>query len=469
MAITSPTYAVSGVSLSSFNSPELFNGLNSNDRSYFKDLVMKFGPENYSIISMALGNFADIDYTDNHTFYHYEKRQLHASFAVASQVASTGAGNAVTVTVGSNDYYLSGTQSPIRAGETMRLESSGVFVEIVSVSKSTANAHTAVIKPLDITQNIASAGSSNILAGDIFTFRGATNVGEGSTALDGKSPIWDKITNTITEHRDDFTITDIADMEKQEIMLVNGKPYYRYIAIDDINRRYLNEQSWKIMEGVAVTNTGLNANIGNGNTNGTKGVIPFVQAGGSTVQWTAANGIQIGDFQALARQLSYYGSASEYHLLMDLNSKQAFDNFLFTTYKNTYDAASYESVGKSKEASAAYGFDTFRMNGITWHSYVNPQFTPDMVYKRPFTLGSSYNNFSLAIPQKQNLSKDNKTYPSFQIIWQRQPNGNRVTVAETGLMAPNNKTTTANRTYTQIGYYGVRVFGANGYAIFQGV
>ena len=469
MANTSPAYSLSGVSLSQFNSPQLFNGLNSNDRSYFKDLIMKWGPENYSLISMALGNFADTDYTDNHTFYHYEKRQLHQSFAVLANVTGGAAGAPVTVTVGANDYYQSGTQSPIRAGETMRLESSGILVQIVSVNKSTANAHTAVVQPLDSTVALTSKGSINILAGDIFTFRGATNVGEGSTLLDSISPIWDKVTNTVTEHRDDFTITDIADMEKQEIMLINGQPYYRNIAVDDLNRRYLNDQSWKIMEGVAVTSTGLNANIGNGATNGTKGVIPFVQAAGSTVQWTAASGIQVSDFQALSRQLNYYGSSSEYHLLMDMLSKQSFDTFLFTTYKNTYNAASYESVGKSKEAAAAYGFDTFRMNGITYHSYVNPQFNPEQVYKRTFANGSTYNNFTLCIPQKSNLSKDNKTYPSFQIVWQRQQNGKRVDTYETGGRAPVNKTTTQIRTLTQIGYYGVRVFGANAYAIFQGV
>jgi hypothetical protein len=470
MAITSPAYSQSGIATNSFSYPILLNDLNSNDRSYVKDLIHKYGNENYALVMMSLGKFMDTDYTDNHQFYHYEKRQLHQSFAVAANVSSTGAGASVTVQVGAGDYYESGNRSPIRAGEVMVLDSSNIQVMVVSVNTATPNAHTAVIRPLDSTVNIASAGTSGatILANDLFLFRGAVNVGEGSTRLQGISPLWDRITNTVTEHRDDFAITDIAHMEKQEIKLINGQPYYRDIAVDEVNKRWLNDQFWKLMEGVAVTNTGLTTNTGGGATNGTKGVIPYVQAGGSTVQYNAG-APTISDFQALARQLRYYGGASEYHGLMDLQSKQAFDTFLFTTFKQTYDLVSWESVGGSKEAAVAYGFDTFRMNDITWHFFLNPQFSTSMVYKRPVSVSSAYANYTLFIPQRQNIGKNGESYPSFQIVWQKQPNGDRVSTFETGGFAMQNKTTTMERTFTQIGYYGSRVFGANGYAQFQGV
>lgn len=471
MATTSPAYSQSGIATNSFSYPILLNDLNSNDRSYVKDLVYKYGNENYALVMMALGKFMDTDYTDNHQFYHYEKRQLHQSFAVQSQVSSTGAGGSITVTVGSGDYYENGNRSPIRAGETVLLDSSGQLAEIVSVNTATPNAHTAVLRPLASGTTLASAGSAGayIAAGELILFRGATNVGEGSTRLNGISPLWDKIINYVTEHRDDFAITDIAHMEKQEIKLINGQPYYRDIAVDEVNKRWMNDQFWKLMEGVQVTNTGITTNTGGGATNGTQGVIPYVQAGGSTVQYNAG-APTIADFQALARQLRYYGGASEYHGLMDLQSKQAMDTFLFTTFKQTYDLVSWESVGGTKEAAAAYGFDTFRMNDITWHFFVNPQFSTSMVYKRPVSsLGSNYQNFSLFIPQRQNLGKGGESYPAFQIVWQRQPNGDRVMTFETGGFAMQNKTTTMERTFTQIGYYGSRVFGANGYAIFQGV
>lgn len=469
MAVTSPAYAQSGIATSQLSYAILLNDLNSNDRSYIKDLVYKYGNENYALIMMAMGQYMDTEYTDNHQYYHYEKRQLHQSFAVAADVAQGAAGASITVQVGTSDYYESGARSPIRAGETMMLASSGILVQIISVNTATPNAHTAVVAPLDKTRVIASAGVAKVAAGDLFLFRGATNVGEGSTILSGISPVWDKIINYITEHRDDFTITDIASMEKQEIRVAaNGQPYYRDIAVDEVNKRYMNDQFWKLMEGVLATNTGLNANIGNGATNGTQGVIPYVQAGGSTVQYNAG-APTISDWQALARQLKYYGGASDYHMLMDLGSKQAMDTFLFTTFKQTYDMVNWAHVGGSKEAAVMFGFDTFRMNDISWHLFVNPQFSTSMVYKRPTPLGSSYDNFSLLIPQRQNIGRNGDSYPAFQLVWQKQPNGDRITTFETGGMAMQNKTTTLNRTFTQTGYYGARVFGANGFGIFTGV
>lgn len=471
MANTSPAYSQSGIATSQFQYPVLLNDLNSNDRSYVKDLVYKYGNENYALVMMAMGKYIDEAATENHQFYHYEKRQLHQSFAIQSNVAAAGAGNAVTVTVGSGDYYENGNRTPIREGETMILASTNQLVQIVSVNTNTPNAHTATIKPLDITQNIASAGTAGatVLANDLLLFRGATNVGEGSTKLKGISPVWDKIINYVTEHRDDFTISDIASMEKQEIRVApNGQPYYRDIAVDEVNRRWLNDQFWKLMEGVLVTNTGLNANIGNGATNGTKGVIPYVQSLGSTIQYNAGLPT-IGDFQTLARQLKFYGGASDYHGLMDMLSKQAMDTFLFTTYKQTYDNVNWEHVGGSKEAAAAFGFDTFRMNDISWHFFVNPQFSTAYVYKRPTPLGSAYDNYTLFIPQRQNIGRNGESYPSFQIVWQKNHLGERVLTFETGGFANQNKTTTMERTFTQIGYYGARIFGANGFAIFQGV
>ena len=145
------------------------------------------------------------------------------------------------------------------------------------------------------------------------------------------------------------------------------------------------------------------------------------------------------------------------------------DTFLFTNFKQTYDLVNWEHVGGSKEASVAYGFDTWRMNDITWHFFHNPQFTPEMVYKRPTPLGSAYDNFSLCIPQRQNIGRNGEIYPSFQIVYQKPRNGDRIITAETGLLSPMNKTTTAERTFTMLSYYGARVFGANGYAIFTGV
>ena len=397
MAVTAnPSFATGGISQSQFTSPIIFNDLNSQDRSYLKKLVAKFGDESsYNLFMMAEGKFMDTDMTDNHSFYHYEKRQMHQSFAVLADVAAVAGNATATVTLGAGDYYEGGARSSVRAGSTYMLASSNILVQAISINTGTPNAHTVTFKSLDGSV-IASAGTAGatIKATDLFLDRGATNVGEGSTLLNGIAPVWDRVTNTVTEHRDDFTITDIADMEKQEVFLIDGKPYIFDIAVDDLNKRYLNDQFWKLMEGVTVTNTGLTAATGGGITNGTKGVIPYANANGSTIQYTAG-AVTIADWQALARQVIYYGNSSEYHMLMDQLSKQTMDTFLNTTYKGSFNQASYESVGGSKESGGAYGFDTFRINGITWHLFMNPQFTTSKIYKRPTPYGAKYDNYTL--------------------------------------------------------------------------
>ena len=461
MANTFPsTPTPSGVALSSANR-SLLNNLNIFDRSFEKNLVRIYGAENYAIVQMALGNSVMEAKSDNRQFYHYEKRGLHQAVTVNAQISAPAAGAAVTVTLGSGSYYSSGTQSPIRVGEVVRIMTSGIEGQVTAVNKTTANAHTATITPLRAADAFVSAGSVNLLAGEYLLLRGAVNIGEQSTVLDGISPLLDKITNTTTEHRDDFTITDRADIEKNEVDFGNGQFYYYYLAMDDMNKRYMNQAFFKIMEGVAVDN------LSNG-TVGTLGVIPRVSAAGSTIQYSASSGPAIADIHTLTRTLNFYGGAGEYHFLQDIYQRQAVNDLLFGKYNNG--AIRYASVGGSEEASVSYGFNSFSIDGYTFHFFLNNMFSPEAVYQiNPGAQVPEKRNYGLLIPQKiNNDAKTGKQFPSFQIVFQ-EVNGQRVLTTETGMLAPANKTTTANKTITMLSYPGVRTFAANQYAIFQGV
>ena len=133
--------------------------LNIFDRSFEKNLVRKYGAENYAIVQMALGNSVVEARSDNRQFYHYEKRGLHNSVTVGTTITAPAAGAAVTVTLGSGSYYNSGTQSPIRVGEVVRVMTSGYEGQITAINQTTANAHTATITPLQTTTALVSAGS----------------------------------------------------------------------------------------------------------------------------------------------------------------------------------------------------------------------------------------------------------------------------------------------------------------------
>jgi hypothetical protein len=470
MPNTFPAYSQGAISSSATNRA-LLNDLNIFDRSFEKNLVRKYGAENYAIVQMALGNSVMEAKSDNRLFYHFEKRGLHQAVSVKAAVVAPAAGADVTVTIGSssastfaNDPSYYNSALPLRPGEVVRIMTSGVEGQVVSVSTGSYPL-SAVIRPLVSTQAFVSAGSANLLASDFLMLRGAVNIGEGSTVLNGMSPILDKIENTTTEHRDDFTITDRASIEKNEVDFGNGNFYYYYLAQDDMNRRYMNNAFFKIMEGVAVNNiTG---------TVGTTGVIPRVAAGGSTIQYTAGqfggvSGTDMSNMQTITRALNFYGGSGEYHFLQDIYQRQEVNNLLFGKYANG--AISYGSVGGSQEAAASYGFSSFMIDGYTFHFFLNNMFSPEAVYHiNPGALTPEKRNYGLLIPQKINSdAKTGKQFPSFQIVFQ-EVNGQRILTTETGMLAPQNKTTTASKTLSMLSYPGVRVFAANQYAIVEGV
>lgn len=470
MPNTFPAYSQGAIASASTNR-QLLNDLNIFDRSFEKNLVRKYGAENYAIVQMALGNSVMEAKSDNRLFYHYEKRGLHQAVSVKAAVVAPAAGANVTVTIGSssattfaNDPSYYSSSLPLRPGEVVRIMTSGIEGQVVSVSTG-AYPLTAVIRPLVASQAFVSAGSANLLASDFLMLRGAVNIGEGSTVLNGMSPILDKIENTTTEHRDDFTITDRAAIEKNEVDFGNGNQYYYYLAQDDMNRRYMNNAFFKIMEGVAVDNiTG---------TVGTTGVIPRIAANGTTIQYTSGqfggvSGTDMSNMQAITRSLNFYGGSGEYHFLQDIFQRQDVSNLLFGKYNNG--AISYGSVGGSQEAAVSYGFSSFMIDGYTFHFYLNNMFSPESVYHiNPGALVPEKRNYGVLIPQKINSdAKTGKQFPSFQIVFQ-EVNGQRILTTETGMLAPQNKTTTANKTLSMLSFPGVRVFSANQYAIVEGV
>lgn len=464
MSTTLPAFKQADIATSQFNYSILLNDLNSNDRSFLKRLIRKYGAENYGMWQLLMGQTATYDMTENKQFYHYEKRQLHSSVSVKTTVTGTGAGNTITCVLDTDSYNADGT-APARVWEEVEVGSTGLVCQISAVPVKTANAWQITLKPLNTTDSIHSINSANLLANETLNFRGRMDAGEGSDRGDGLAPQYDKIYNTTTEHRDDFTSSDFALIEKQEVELVDGVQYYWPLALEDMNKRFMNNMFFKILEA-----NGAN-NLGNG-TYGTTGVQARVSAGGSTIEYSAGNP-QLSDFQTMGRALNFFGSPGEYHMLQDFYTKQSNTNMLFTTFKNTFNAVSWKSVGGSAEAGAAYGFDSFRDSNISYHMTVNPMYNIEMVYKRipAATLGDFYRFYSLLIPQKVNQDpKSGESMPSFQIVFQKNPvDGNRIYTWEWGGAANQNKNGKLEKTCSESSYFGVRTIAPNQFAIFRGV
>lgn len=422
---------------------------------YYDQFVARYGNENYTWLLEAIGLKQRITGRD---FFHFESYgKLHASIRVNAQVTPSGAGDAVTVTLSASDHYNSGTESPIRVNEVVRIDSSGIEGKITAVNKTTPNAHTATILPLKTTDTFASAGSSNLLAGEILLFRGDTEAGENSTQIDGITNLTEKFTNTTTEIRDDWSITDRALME-QIFVEFDGMPYYTYKGLHDMVQRFANTKEFKLMSGDVANNL-----ASNGGSVGTQGLIPRVEDDGQSVQYTPGQ-LTIAKIQEITRGLDWYGGAQEYHWLCDNYQYDELMNQLFQTYNGG--AIIWDFAGKSQEAAVAYGFSSLALGqGYNIHFKKYRPFNSEAVYGRA-SANSQFRNYGILIPMKQWDDPVQKTkIPTMRVMYQAAEGKPEIVSVDTGMFARTPTNNNANLVITNLCYAGLEVFAANQFVI----
>jgi hypothetical protein len=415
------------------------------DRSFTKELVDKYGSDSYTFMLDLVGNKVKVE---NDTFYHGEKRKRFGSVVVESITGGGSAGVDAVVTIEEASHYDSGTKSPGRVGEVVMWANNGRLGKITSMNVSVADAHVYTIKPLKAAEQF------NPALGDVLLFQGIQHVGEASGAQTAAQPLIDKISNTITEIREDYEITDKAAMEKME-WSVNGNSYFRYFGTTEAEKRWMAHREDLLMFSVDVTNTGITSN----GTKGTKGILQQITAGGSSLTYTAGSMNPITDFQAVTRELEFNGANSEIHHLCDTYQFQELQSDLFTQYNNG--AILWASAGGSKEVAAALGFSSYAIDGFNFHFKKYTGFQPEKKYGiAPATF--AYKNFGLLIPQGfgTDPSSGRKT-PNISLRYQDNPNAGEINAYEYGGLATSNKTADQKLFNVIIGHYGVQVMAAN--------
>lgn len=450
---------------------QLLSDLQILQRHYYKYFVQKYGAQNYTT---WLSTFAGMEEVKGQTFYHYEdlgKLMLHVVNKTA--VVAPAAGATVSITIQVADHYNSGTQSAIRQGETVRLASNGVEGKVLTVDKSVANAHVMTVRPLRSDLAFASAGSANLLAGEVIKLVSNTEAGEASSNIDPQMPVNEKITNYVTEIREDWTATDLAEMEEIEFQIPTqqglsdgieqgGQGAYTYKGLTDANRRFLNNIDLKLLFGGLQTNTGLNAG-----TQGTKGMIPEIVSRGNTVSYSVG-ALDIGMIHAITAQMDVYGNPMQNQWLMDIKQRQEFDDALFALYPAG--AFVWGQGSASEEASVGYGFQNFRVDNYVFQAAKNPMFNTEVLYGvTPDT--DQYRNFGVIIPQgRVNTKSSNGGVESLGkidnvTVMYQQPLGggtisNGIQVWEYGANAKTNMTAVKKHTVSMIKYAGIRLCNA---------
>ena len=175
---------------------------------YYKQYVEKYGNEDFT---WWLATYGGMEEVLNRDYFWFENRGKLMTGVQAAADVSAAAGATITLTLAAGYHYNSGTQAPIRAKETVRVASTNVEGEILAITATTPSAWTFTVRPKISTEALASEGSGSFLATDALLFGGFMDVGEASTSIAPMIQLDQKYTNTITEMRETWTATDLAE------------------------------------------------------------------------------------------------------------------------------------------------------------------------------------------------------------------------------------------------------------------
>ena len=420
---------------------------------YYPKFISKYGAQNYTMLLEMLGFKGQVK---SNVIRHWEDLgKMHQAVQVNANVTVAAGTNTPAITVKAGGYYDSGTKSPIRVGEIVEIASTGIQGKIISVDKTSANAHTFVVAPLKTAQAFASAAVTTRLDADEWLlFRGQAAVGEASSKGDALIPRVEEVLNYVSEIREDWRVTDRAMIE--EVWFADN---YSYKGLEDAVKRFMNNKEFTLMFGDTITNTGSSATSKN-----TIGLLQQIEGRGTGVSYTAGN-LDRAKLHEVTRALDFNGGSQENHLLSDVFLRQELDDELF----DLYDAGAilWGTVGGSKEAAAMYGFGSITMDGYTFHIKKYLPFSPEAVYGATPT-DHQYKNYGIVVPMS--TGRDPQTgerYNSIEITY-NNVNGKDLHVWETGAFAKSPTSDTAELNVHHLCYAGLRVFGANRFVRISG-
>lgn len=432
---------------------------------YYKQYVEKYGNEEFF---MWLATYAGMEEVKNRNFFWFENRgKLMIAVTNLSAVAAPAAGATVTVDIPAGD--LSGAYSALRVGETVRVASSNVEGEIITVP----SASQFTVRPKKSSQAFASA-SGNLDAGEILLFGGLTDVGEASTQKEGLTHLDVKYDNNITEIREDWSATDLAEMA--EVYYEGGfsgsapagggqagTSLFTLKGLVKANTRYKNNIEAKLMRGDSVDNSGL----GSSTSVGTQGFIPKVTEDGETVGYTPGT-LDIAKLHEITRIMDVNGCTKENLWLQDIFQRQDFSDGLFKEFPAG--AWVWGASEKSQEAALHYGIQSMLIDGYLLKVKKYTQFNTEVTTgKTP--LNDYFRNFGVICPQGsvRDAKNSSKVYKNITVMTQQPPKGgtigNSIRVWQHGGGSVQATDGTMKDNVSMITYRGLRVAAANQFII----
>lgn len=366
-------------------------------------------------------------------FYYYERLDhLKANATIVSASNTTVDGTpSVIITLSPQDHYNAGKNSyPIPNNDA--LFSNQVSGLVVSVNRTTDNAHTVTIKSLTGTTDVQTAAA----VGSVVNFVGVS-VGEASAQVEMRNPRISKVTNKIKTTRGRYTVTDHAAQNKVEFTTINDQPYIHYLGIAETTERFEMDEEMALLTNNINTATVTDASGREITT--TLGLIPNIRTNGTELDY-------YGDIDLATIQdwfstiIANYGDG-EYLCMNGLKFGFALQNWAvdFAKYDGTY------SFFDGSDMAFKHEFKGIKMPGIDIQVY----FKNSRVFNHAGTLGNDklvYQGAGVFIPCGQHMSPVTSEMSPYLQIRYLQPQGSPneiqgdIKVWETGANAKNGAT-----------------------------
>ncbi len=442
--------------------------------AFWSEYVNIYGNED---LTWWLSTFGGMEEVKNRDFFWFESRGK-LMVAITNKTTVAAAANAtITVTIIVGDHYDSGTESPLRVGETVRVASTNVEGVILTIDKSTPNAHSCTIRPKLLGTSLATAGQTSLLANDILIFGGDVDAGEASDSIDPLIPLDVRRTNSVTELRETWAASDLAEMTEifytsgatEAGLLPGGRQagtsYFTYAGLVKAEQRYKNYCEEKLVFGNFQTNTGLN------NSTGTLGLIPNILANSPTLTYTPGN-LDIGFMHTITRLMRVNGTAKQAIWLSDVFQSEDFSDSLFAQFPAG--AFVWGTGEKSRDASLAYGFREINIDGFLLQKKVYENFNTEIKTGKTPAI-DRFRDFGVicpmgTVPDSRNSSK---SYKNISVVYQQPPAGgtiaNGIRVWEHGGGSRNPSNGKMVDYIEMISYKAVRAAGLNQFMVIDSI
>ncbi len=421
----------------------LINSLNVINVTAFGEIVRKFGFVPYLGLNELAGNE---EKSENKQVRWYEEHGRAMSFVTASGTVTGSAGATITVTVGAGNYWASGTLSMPSNGMIFRSSQTGVLSRVSNVNRATPNAHTFQLTPIN------SANAASVTAGDELLNMGFFQVGPASDITETQIPTVDRYSNYNTQLRWDTTLDDLAMMERVEFSVNGSHAWFTFQQQKDELRQYL-QREYDLMNSTQANNLPYQEE-------GMDGILAQVAANGQTLNYS-----QFGTQTVLAqvdRMLSAVGAPGEYDVLAAKLPFQDMQNSIANEINNG--AIIYaEGTPQADGYDIKRNFKSIEMYGRKLNM------TNYQIFDEQFLFGASgtgvQSNLALWVPRGKTdtLGQDQKTQvvvPRMQMTYQTVGGTNKWHMWQSGGFAENPNGTIANKSWHNIAYFGIKLYGA---------